>query len=161
MAHFLTPLLDATTPVGLQVERTGEWLVRQIEGAFDSTSRRQGLLGRDGLADSTGLVIAPSQGVHTFGMRFPLDIVCVAKDGTVVKVRETVQPGRIVIAWRAFAILELPAGMARRASLAQGDRLIARACAAGVRVGDRSRPASRRDAVETVAPGADRSQNAR
>lgn len=127
MPHFLIPLLDARGPMGLQVERTGQWLVRELEGAFDSSSRKQGLLGRDGLADGTGLVIAPSQGVHTFGMRFPLDIVCLARDGHVVKVRAAVQPGRIVIAWSAFAILELPAGAAGRASLVRGDRLVARA----------------------------------
>lgn len=134
MPHFLTPLLDARGPMGLQVERTGEWLVRQLEDAFDSSARKRGLLGRDGLADGSGLVIAPCQGVHTFGMRFPLDIVCIARDGTVVKVREAVQPKRIVIAWRAFAILELSAGMARRVSLVHGDRVIVRACAAGARL---------------------------
>lgn len=134
MPHFLSSLVETSDPMGLQVERTGEWLVRQLEDAFDSSSRKRGLLGRDGLADGTGLVIAPCQGVHTFGMRFPLDIVCIARDGTVVKVREAVQPKRIVIAWRAFAILELPAGMARRVSIVQGDRVIVRACAAGVRL---------------------------
>lgn len=126
MPHFLSPLLDSSDAMGLQVERTGQWLVRELEAAFDSSTRKRGLLGRDGLADGQGLVIAPSQGVHTFGMRFPLDIVCIARDGTVVKVRESVQPMRIVIAWRAFAILELPAGTARRLSLARGDRVLAR-----------------------------------
>ena len=160
MASFLTPFLDETGAVGLQVQRTGEWLVSRLEGAFDSTSRKQGLLGRDALADGAGLVIAPSQGVHTFGMRFPLDIVCVARDGTVVKVRETVQPGRIVIAWNAFAIVELPAGVARRVALVRGDRVIARpvGVAATTAVLVRS-PAPEPRA--TVDPGADRSQNAR
>lgn len=124
--HFLSPLVDSAEPMGLQVERTGQWLVRDIEGALDSSARKRGLLGRDGLADGAGLVIAPSQGVHTFGMRFPLDIVGIARDGTVVKVREGVPPKRIVIAWRAFAMLEVPAGMARRISLEHGDRVLAR-----------------------------------
>ncbi len=159
MRHFLTPMLEAAGPVGLQVERTGQSIVAQLEGAFDSTSRRRGLLGRDGLADGTGLVIAPSQGVHTFGMRFPLDIVGLAPDGRVVKVKEGVSPNRIVIALTAFAILELPAGMVRRVSLVRGDRVIVQlpeACEGGSTATEPDRPRTH----PTVAPGADRSQDA-
>jgi len=92
--------------------------------AGDSTTRRKGLLGRDALDRDVGFVIAPTQGVHTFGMRFPIDIVGVARDGRVVKVRGEVPPRRLVFALRAFAILELAAGVARRAAIAVGDRLI-------------------------------------
>jgi uncharacterized membrane protein (UPF0127 family) len=70
-------------------------------------------------------VIAPSQGIHTNGMRFPLDIVGVARDGRVVKCRPSVAPRRIVLALSAFAILELAEGESARAGLQLGDRLIA------------------------------------
>ncbi len=93
--------------------------------AADSDARKRGLLGRDELAPDTGLVIAPSQGVHTFGMRFPIDIVGISRDGHVVKCRGDVAPRRLVFALRAFAILEVAAGVAARAGLAVGDRLIA------------------------------------
>ena len=123
--HFLAPVLDNPGHWGLRIERTGGWLVRVLELASDSGTRKKGLLGRDGLAPDAGLVIAPSQGVHTFGMRFALDIVGVARDGLVVKSRADVGPTRLVFAWKAFAILELAAGASGRAGLEIGDRLIA------------------------------------
>lgn len=122
--HFLTSALAHPEDHGIHIERTGAVLVQRLEMAGDSTTRRKGLLGRDALDQDVGFVIAPTQGVHTFGMRFPIDIVGVARDGRVVKVRGEVPPGRLVFAFRAFAILELAAGMARRAAISVGDRLI-------------------------------------
>ena len=124
MAHFLSDVVGRSTPFGLRIERRGVWLASSIEMAGDSKSRKQGLLGRDALAPGSGLVIAPSQGIHTFGMRFPLDIVCVARDGRVVKYRPSVAPRRIVLAFSAFAILELASGETVRAGLQVGERLI-------------------------------------
>ena len=105
------------------IEGSGVSLAKRIEVAGDSASRRKGLLGRDHLDPECGFVIAPSQGVHTFGMRFAIDIVAVARDGSVVKVRSHVAPRRIVIAWSAFAIVELAAGAALTAQVKVGDRL--------------------------------------
>lgn len=115
--------LKWTAGSSVTIEGSGAVLATRIEVAGDSASRKKGLLGRDGLEPGGALVIAPSQGIHTFGMRFDLDIVGVARDGTVVKIRSRVPPRRIVIALRAFAIIELPAGSAEGVHLAIGDRL--------------------------------------
>jgi uncharacterized protein len=123
MRHFLAPLLRSTEPCGLTIVRDGSWLVEQVEPALDSKSRTKGLLGRDSLDRQRGLVIAPTQGVHTFGMRFPIDIVAVNREGRVLKCRTHVPPRRIVLALRAFAIVELAAGAADRAGLREGDQL--------------------------------------
>ena len=92
--------------------------------AGNSASRRKGLLGRDSLDPGCAVVIAPCQGVHTFGMRFAIDIVAVARDGVVVKIRSDVPRRRIVLALRAFAIMEFPPGSAAAADLRVGDRLV-------------------------------------
>ena len=124
---FLKPLADAPgAPFVLENTRTGSLVATRIEPAFDSDSRRKGLMGRDGLAPGSCLVIAPSNSVHTFFMRFPIDIVYVRRDGEVVKVRHRVPPWRLSAALRAFAVVELPAGAARKAELGAGDRLIVR-----------------------------------
>jgi len=123
--HFLSNVLAADGQWGLRIERTGEWLVRTLEIASDSESRKKGLLGRDALAPEIGFVIAPSQGVHTFGMRFAIDIVGVTREGRVVKARGAVRPSRLLFALRAFAILELASGVASEAGLAVDDVLIA------------------------------------
>ena len=65
--------------------RTGLVVAATLEPAFDSTSRKRGLLGRDGLPESHALIIAPSNMVHTFFMRFPIDILIVSRSGLVVK----------------------------------------------------------------------------
>ena len=56
-----------------------------LETAFDSGTRRRGLLGRDDLAAGTAMVLAPCNAVHTCRMRFPIDVVFAARDGRVTR----------------------------------------------------------------------------
>ena len=113
-----------TTGSSVTIERSGTMLARHIEVAGDSASRKKGLLGRDGLDPGCAVVIVPCQGVHTFGMRFAIDIVAVSRDGVVVKIRSHVPRRRIVLALKAYAIVELPSGSADAADLKIGDRLV-------------------------------------
>ena len=101
-------------------------LATTVEAALDSASRKRGLLGRDALAPGAALVIAPSNGVHTFFMKFAIDVVFVARDGRVVKIARAVNPWRACLALRAFAAVELAAGAAETAELRVGDRLSVR-----------------------------------
>ena len=126
MPHFLSSAVGSDEKYSLAIARTGTPLAERIEIARDSKSRRQGLLGRERLDRNSAFVIAPCQGVHTFGMRFPLDIVAVARDGTVLKIRSQVPRNRIVIAWSGFAMIELAAGAVTEAGLREGDTLVAR-----------------------------------
>ena len=121
---FLSPLLShPDMPHHLVNVGRGTVLATRIEAAFDSATRNRGLLGRSGLPAGSAMVIAPSNSVHMFFMRFPLDIVFVAKDGTVVKVRQNVRPWRIAAAWRAFAVVEGPVGMIEQTGTRPGDTL--------------------------------------
>lgn len=121
--HFLEPVLRSTGPWGLRLAGGGAFLARDAELAGDSRARTRGLLGREGLGAGRALVIAPCQGIHTFGMRFPLDIVGVGRDGRVVKVRTGVPRSRVVLALKAFAIVELAAGSCAEVDLVVGDQL--------------------------------------
>ena len=123
MAHLLSTHRRESPLTTLTVERTGEPLATTLEIAMDSQSRKKGLLGRDSLDHGHAFVIAPCQGVHTFGMRFPIDVVAVTRDGRVVKTRANVRPNRIVMAWSAFAIIELRANSLRASDLIVGDQL--------------------------------------
>ena len=127
-SHFLAPMLAASAGddghLMLWNERSQRPLATQLEGAFDSASRRRGLLGRDGMAEGSALIIAPCQAVHTFRMRFPIDIVFADRQGRVVHVRSQVGARRLAGAWRAFATIELPAGAAQQADVQTGDRLL-------------------------------------
>ena len=100
---------------------TGAVLARRVEPALDSRTRRRGLLGRDGLPDGTALVIAPSNAVHTFFMRFAIDVIFVGRDGRVMKVRTGVPARRLLVSLRAFCVIETAVGCCGQ--VAAGDRL--------------------------------------
>ena len=116
----------AETPLRVLNLTRGTVLATSLEVAGSGKSRRKGLLGRAGLSPGEGLWIVPCESVHTFFMRFPIDLVFAARDGRVVKLRRDVRPWRISGAWGAFAVIELAAGAAARADLRPGDRLAVR-----------------------------------
>jgi uncharacterized membrane protein (UPF0127 family) len=62
-----------------------------------------------------GLLIPRCRAVHTFGMRFALDLIFLAEDGTVLELRRAVPPRRLAYCRRAHAVLELPAPLAPEA----------------------------------------------
>jgi uncharacterized membrane protein (UPF0127 family) len=97
-----------------------------VEIAFDSATRKKGLLGRDALPSGTALIIAPCSAVHTFAMRFPIDVIFAGRDGRIMKIRHAMPASRVSAAFRAFAAVELAAGAAREAGLRVGDRLVLR-----------------------------------
>ncbi len=89
--------------------------------------RLVGLLGRSTLPVGQGIWLTPCKAVHTIGMRFPIDIVFVARNGTVLRIDQSVPPGRIRICWRAGSIIEMSAGWAREMGLRCGVRIGLRA----------------------------------
>ena len=101
----------------------GNLLGDNVAVAATSRERRRGLLGRGSLAEGEGLWIAPCEAVHTFGMRFPIDIVFLGRSHRVLKIREAVPRGRIAVCLRAHSVLELPAGTVRRTGTEAGDQL--------------------------------------
>ena len=122
---FLAPLLSRDAGACVLVEASrGTLLASRVEPAFDSKTRKKGLLGRTTVPDDYVLIIAPSNAVHTWFMRFPIDIVFVSREGLVTGVREAVRPWRLAAAWRGFATIELAAGSAAAAKTAKGDRLV-------------------------------------
>ena len=125
MPSFLSAVTDAgpDTKFELALGASGRIVVPDLEVAVESATRKKGLLGRDGLPQGCGLVIAPTNAVHTFFMRFPIDIVFVTRAGEVVKVCQAVRAWRMAAAFRAYAVVELAAGGAARAGLRVGDRV--------------------------------------
>ena len=70
------------------------------------------------------MLIDPAGSVHMFFMRFPIDVVFLARDHTVVGIRHRLRPWRVAAARRAVASLELPAGRAAAVGVEKGDRLV-------------------------------------
>jgi uncharacterized membrane protein (UPF0127 family) len=121
---FLTPFLkNAAATHRLENDRNGRLLADQIATAFDSRSRRRGLLGREGLPERSAIIIAPTNAIHTFFMRFAIDVAFISKDGRVVKTYHALRPWRVAGALRAQAVIELPAGALVDADTRPGDTL--------------------------------------
>ncbi len=90
------------------------WLVRDgkvlatLEVAETIRDRTQGLLGRDGIDGA--VLLRPARSVHTFRMRFPIDVAFIDGDLRVIRML-TMAPNRITLpVWRARAVVEAEAG---------------------------------------------------
>jgi uncharacterized membrane protein (UPF0127 family) len=91
--------------------------------ADTSAKRRTGLLKHTELAPGDGLWIVPCEGVHTFAMKFPIDLVFLSKRRIVRKIRHAVPRRRIALDLLAHSVLELPAGTLRATGTEPGDQL--------------------------------------
>ena len=124
MSSFLRPILRSTSgQFVIRNLRNDRALAQDIVAAFDSKTRKTGLLRHASFPEGSAMLIAPSNAVHTFFMRFPIDIAFVTREGKVVKTCDSVRPWRIAAAFRAYAVIELPAGTLRRGETVAGDIL--------------------------------------
>ena len=89
----------------------GSVLGDRIRIADTSLTRLFGLLSRSGLSAGEGLWIQPSSGVHTFFMRFTIDVVGLDRERKVVKLWPNLVPWRVTsVSMKLHNVIELPAG---------------------------------------------------
>lgn len=86
-------------------------------------TRLRGLLGTDYLPPGSALLIRPCNSVHTFGMKYSLDIVFMNNDNQVIAIKQNMPPGRVAISGRSKFVLELPAGTLASTRTDAGDYL--------------------------------------
>lgn len=98
-------------------------LGERIGVASDSAARRTGLLKHRRLEQGEGLWIVPCQSVHTFFMKFAIDLVYLDRRKRVRKVRHAVPAWRISGCLTAHSVLELPAGAVMATRTEAGDQL--------------------------------------
>jgi uncharacterized protein len=115
-------------------KRTSMAVASVVELAVTRADRRRGLLGRDSLDLSAGMMLAPCVAVHTAFMRFPIDVMFVDRDGVVRKIVRDLKPWRIATSPRAYAAVELAAGIERDVVL--GDRLFLSGAVPGASAGE-------------------------
>jgi uncharacterized membrane protein (UPF0127 family) len=102
----------------------GTNLGEAIEVAATAAQRVRGLLGRECLEDGQGLLFKGCSSLHTFFMRFPIDIVFTDKQGRVLKTAVAVKPFKLVAApLRAYYAIELPEGAIKSSSTGVHDQL--------------------------------------
>ncbi|MDR3552122.1 MAG: DUF192 domain-containing protein [Clostridia bacterium] len=102
----------------------GRAVAGRIDVADSFFTRLRGLMYTKSLGDRYGLLLSPCGAVHTFGMRYAIDVVYLSASGEVLRVECAMQPrraGRAVPGSRQ--VLELAAGEARQIGIARGDIL--------------------------------------
>ncbi len=100
-----------------------QMLADKADIANTSALRRQGLLKHTQLGPGEGLWIVPCEGVHTFGMKFAIDVLFLDKKRRVVKLVPDMGRRRFALSLWAHSVLELPAGTAQATGTLVGDQL--------------------------------------
>jgi uncharacterized protein len=120
MRKFTT---DSSESVWLVHERTQRVIARQVHVALSRGARRQGLLGRSDIDAAAALVLAPCWTIHTAFMRFAIDVLFVDREGRALRVVHALKPWRAASSVRAYAAIELKAGIAKEYGVEIGDCL--------------------------------------
>ena len=95
--------------------------VAPVQIAATLRSRHRGLLGTDTYVGA--LLLLRTNGIHTFGMRYPIDVAYLSRDLRVLRV-VTVRPGRVTVPWpRCRHTLEAMAGNMDRWGIERGSEL--------------------------------------
>jgi uncharacterized protein len=96
-------------PRRLRRLRSTEVAGRRVPVADRPVARLLGLALLDRDRAGPGLLIPRCRTIHTFGMRFPIDVVFLDSSGEPISRRRAVPPCRVVVERRAASVLELPA----------------------------------------------------
>jgi uncharacterized protein len=107
------------------VNRTkGEILGSRVRTATSFSRRLKGLLGTRELRRDEGLWIVPCTSIHSFGMRYAIDVLFLDAAGEVVGLFPAVSPNRLIRPVpRAVGALELPEGTLEATGTERGDRV--------------------------------------
>jgi uncharacterized membrane protein (UPF0127 family) len=115
------------SPQGQAFNRTRQIFLASVLAVADTHwTRLRGLLGLDTgeFGKGRGLWIVPCRGVHTLGMRFPIDVVYLDRQMKVIHVQSELQPWRVApVRGQAASVLELPCRTAVETGTAVGDRI--------------------------------------
>ena len=101
----------------------GGTVLEHVRVAVSIWARFRGLMLRRALASDEGLLIPHCRSVHTCFMRFPIDVVYLSRQGTVMKIVDAMKPYRVSSCRKADSVLEAPAGWAKDAGIRVGHLL--------------------------------------
>jgi uncharacterized membrane protein (UPF0127 family) len=107
------------------IKTSGVVLVDELEKADSLFARFKGLLGRNSLDKGHALWLRPCKGIHTFGMRFPIDVMILDRDLRVLDSVSGLLPNRVTkIYLRASSVIELPEGTLANVPAVIGEQVV-------------------------------------
>lgn len=102
------------------IDNTNKVLAEKTIFAKTFLERLKGLMFITNMEDNTALVLEPCNSIHTFFMRFPIDVIFASKEGKILHVIEGMKPFRISkIVKGARYVIEVPYGVARSVKIGQ------------------------------------------
>ena len=105
-------------------KKNNETIVTSITKALKVMERMVGLLGKKMIAENFALWISPCKSIHTFFMKFPIDVLFVDKNLCVISTFNSVKPWRIILGGRkSHSVFEMKANQLKQYNLNKGDQL--------------------------------------
>jgi uncharacterized membrane protein (UPF0127 family) len=99
------------------------WLATKVRKADSFLTRLIGLLKRSNLGPEEALWLMPSKGIHTIGMKFPIDVVFLNRGNAVVGLVQGMAPFRLSsVHFTSYSVLELPTGTIKKSRTEVGDQ---------------------------------------
>ena len=97
-------------------------IAQEAQIASSLGQRMKGLLGRRGLSTNEALILKPCSSIHTFFMRFPIDVLFLNQNMRIIRLIQPMLPNRLgPVVWGAKTIIELPAGRIAQTQIEVGD----------------------------------------
>ena len=97
-------------------------LAKKVRYCNQFWSRLRGLLGTKQLGPEETCWIIPCNTIHTFGMRYPIDVYFLNRENKVIAIKKNLKPSRISpLYWKTYSVLEFKSGSPRSCKV--GDRL--------------------------------------
>ncbi len=104
-------------------EPEGAVLIEHLHVCRTASERIRGLLGRNSVGPAEGMWFPRCRLIHTFGMKFPIDLVYLDEQLVVRKTVEGLRPARLSACLGAESVIELASGAARALGLCRGVKL--------------------------------------
>ena len=104
--------------------KNGAELSSNVDVADNLFKRMKGLLGQREMGKGESLWIKPCMSIHTFFMKFSIDVIFLNRKNEVVVTIENLKPNRMTRLYpKAVSVLELPTGIIEATSTVVGDKI--------------------------------------
>ena len=95
----------------IKIKKDDQYICENVKEAKGFFSRLKGLMFTDSLGEYDGLLITPCNSIHTFFMRYTIDVLFLSRDMRVLKIIRRMRPYRMTsIVWGAYRTLEMTEG---------------------------------------------------
>lgn len=105
------------------VKYNGKVIISELQIADGWIKKMVGLLNKTGISENEGLLLVDCCGIHTFFMRFEIDVFILSKNKKIMKIYEGLKPYKITDYIYNSDVLETKAGLADKYKIKVGDVL--------------------------------------